>query len=44
MRAGRQMRLTVQLQTTRTEVRVSIASADFGDVLKARLPLRTAHP
>lgn len=38
------MRLTAQLQTTSTEVRLLIASPDLGDVLKARLPLHPAHP
>lgn len=37
-------RLTAQLRTTRTEVRILIVSPDSGDVLKARLPLRPAHP
>lgn len=38
------MRVTAQLQTTRTEVQLLIASPELGDVLKARLPLRPPHP
>ena len=38
------MRLTAQIQTTRGEVRLLCTSAEWGDVLKARLPLRPQHP
>ena len=38
------MRMTAQVQTTKTEVLVLIASPELGDVLKARLPLRPLHP
>jgi len=38
------MRLTAQLRTTQSEVRLLITSPDSGDVLKARLPLSPAHP
>ncbi len=38
------MRLTAQLQTTRSEARLLCTSAEWGDVLKARLPLRPSHP
>jgi hypothetical protein len=38
------MRLTAQLQMTKSEMRLLIASPDLGDVLKARLPLRPSHP
>jgi hypothetical protein len=38
------MRLTAQLQTTRSEARLLCTSPDWGDALKARLPLHPAHP
>jgi hypothetical protein len=38
------MRLTAQLRTTSAEARLLCTSADWGDVLKARLPLRPCHP
>jgi hypothetical protein len=38
------MRLTAQLQTTSSEARLLCTSPDWGDALKARLPLRPAHP
>ena len=38
------MRVKAQLQVTRTEVLLLIASPEQGDVLKARLPLRPPHP
>lgn len=38
------MRLTTQIQTTRSDARLLCTSADWGDVLKARLPLRPQHP
>jgi len=38
------MRLTAQLQATKSEMRLLIMSLESGDVLKARLPLPPAHP
>jgi hypothetical protein len=37
------MRLTAQLRTTSAEARLLCTSAEWGDVLKARLPLRPAE-
>jgi hypothetical protein len=38
------MRLTAQLRTTSLEARLLCTGAEWGDVLKARLPLRPCHP
>jgi hypothetical protein len=38
------MRLTAQLRTTSSEARLLCTSAEWGDVLKARLPLHPCHP
>lgn len=38
------MRVTAQLRTTHSEARLLCTSPDWGDVLKARLPLRPCHP
>ncbi len=38
------MRLTTQLRTTISEARLLCTSPEWGDVLKARLPLRPCHP
>lgn len=38
------MHLTAQLQITKTEARLLVASREHGDVLKARLPLSPSHP
>jgi hypothetical protein len=38
------MRLTAQLRTTSSEAQLLCTSAEWGDVLKARLPLRPSHP
>lgn len=38
------MHLSAQLRTTQSEVRLLITSPEWGDVLKARLPLPPAHP
>lgn len=38
------MRLAAQLRTTSSEARLLCTSAEWGDVLKARLPLRPCHP
>jgi len=38
------MRLRAQLRTTSSEARLLCTSAEWGDVLKARLPLRPSHP
>lgn len=38
------MHLTAQLQITKEEARLLIASREHGDVLKARLPLSPSHP
>jgi len=38
------MRLTAQLRPTNSEARLLCTSAEWGDVIKARLPLRACHP
>jgi len=38
------MRLTAQLRTTVSEARLRCTSPEWGDLLKARLPLRPCHP
>jgi hypothetical protein len=38
------MRLTAQLQISSSEMQLLVACPEQGDVLKARLPLRPAHP
>jgi hypothetical protein len=38
------MRLMAQLRTANSEARLLCTSAEWGDVLKARLPLRPSHP
>ncbi len=38
------MRLNAQLRITISEARLRCTSPDWGDVLKARLPLRPCHP
>ncbi len=38
------MRLTAQLQVSKTEMQLLVTSPEQGDVLKARLSLRPSHP